>query len=126
MRPHSRIVTCLGRCVVLSAAALARQGVRARVRVLALPVRGLLVALAGRRGHRGAAGLLDYASRMNVSPHQQRPTKYPWPGNQPVLGVVLVVVLVLVIGFIVVNWTDDNGEPDAASAPDTAALLITT
>lgn len=61
---------------------------------------------------------------MNISPHQQRPTKYPWPGNQPVLGVVVVVVLVLVIGFIFVNWMDDSDEPDATGIPVTATLLM--
>lgn len=61
---------------------------------------------------------------MNVSPHQQRPTKYPWPGNQPVLGVVVVIVLVLVIGFLVVNWMDDDDERDAEGMRVTAPLFV--
>ena len=62
---------------------------------------------------------------MNISPHHQRPTKYPWPGGQPVLGLVLVVALVLVIGSIVASWLDDNEGPDAGSNPGTATLFIT-
>lgn len=62
---------------------------------------------------------------MNISPHHQRPTKYPWPGNQPVLGVVVVVVLVVIIGFIVLNGTNDYDEPDATSMRVTAPQFVT-
>ena len=62
---------------------------------------------------------------MNVSPHHQRPTKYPWPGPQSIVGLVVLVVLVVVIGFIIVNWLNDNDEPDPTGMGVTAPLVAT-
>jgi hypothetical protein len=47
---------------------------------------------------------------MNVSPHHQRPTKYPWPGGSPAgVAVVLALVLVVIVGFILIGgWNDDE------------------
>jgi hypothetical protein len=39
---------------------------------------------------------------INVSPHHQRPTKYPWPGRASALALVLGLALMLLIGFIVI------------------------
>ena len=51
---------------------------------------------------------------MNVSPHHQRPTKYPWPGPPSAVGVVVVIVAALILGFIVMTWVNDDDERDAA------------
>ena len=57
-----------------------------------------------------AAGLLAYAVRMNISPHHQRTSKYPWPGRPSIVGVAVVIVVVLVIGLIVLNVMNDDDE----------------
>lgn len=56
---------------------------------------------------------------MNVSPHHQRPTKYPWPGGASALTVVLALALILIIGFILVAdpfTTDNDNDPAAMRA----------
>lgn len=60
---------------------------------------------------------------MNVSPHQQHPTKYPWPGMASRLAVVVATVVVLVIGyFLVVNpFANDDAEADPTALRGSAA-----
>ena len=52
---------------------------------------------------------------MNISPHHQRPTKYPWPGIASVVTVVIGLALILIIGFMLISdsATPDEGAPDA-------------
>lgn len=61
---------------------------------------------------------------MNVSPHHQRPTKYPWPGPPSAVGVVVVIVAALILGFIVMTWVNDD-ELDATGLQRTASVLMT-
>ena len=50
---------------------------------------------------------------MNVSPHHQRPTTYPWPGPASAAVVVLALAVVLVIGFMLIGGSpaEENEEP---------------
>jgi hypothetical protein len=59
---------------------------------------------------------------MNVSPHHQTPTKYPWPGRASALMVVFGIVVVLIIGFILIvdPFAGDNVERDPAAMRVTA------
>ena len=59
---------------------------------------------------------------MNISPHHQRPTKYPWPGTASAAAVVLGLALVLLIGFMVISdsSTNDNEERDPSGMRVTA------
>ncbi len=58
---------------------------------------------------------------MNVSPHHQRPAKYPWPGLASRAMVVVGIVVTVVIGYLVISgW----GSPDEA-APASSALVLT-
>ena len=61
---------------------------------------------------------------MNVSPHHQRPTKYPWPGRASALTVVVALALILLIGFILIAdpFRNDNDERDSAAMRATVAL----
>lgn len=52
---------------------------------------------------------------MNISPHHQRPTKYPWPGVASAATVVLGLALVLLIGFMVIS--DSSANDDEESDP---------
>jgi hypothetical protein len=60
---------------------------------------------------------------MNISPHQQRTTKYPWPGLASALVVVVAVVLVLFIGFVLIAdpFGTTNEEPEARATQTIAA-----
>jgi len=60
---------------------------------------------------------------MNVSPHHQRPTKYPWPGRASGAAIVLGLVLVVLIGFVLVAdpFGNDNEERDPAPTQARAA-----
>ena len=51
---------------------------------------------------------------MNISPHHQRPTRYPWPGMASGVTVVVAVVLILFIGFVLIvdPFTHDSEERD--------------
>ena len=51
---------------------------------------------------------------MNVSPHQQRPTRYPWPGPASAAIVVLALALVVLIGFMLVGDTPTNESEEAS------------
>jgi hypothetical protein len=53
---------------------------------------------------------------MNVSPHQQRPTKYPWPGRASVLIVMIALLLILVIGYVLIDPFSDGGEDGGPAA----------
>jgi hypothetical protein len=55
---------------------------------------------------------------MNVSPHHQHPTKYPWPGMASRLIVIVALVVVLFIGFLLI--ADPFG--NANEADDSTAL----
>jgi hypothetical protein len=56
-------------------------------------------------------------SRINVSPHHQRPTKYPWPGVASAVTVVLGLAVIVVIGFILIAnpFANDPAEPAPTS-----------
>ena len=51
---------------------------------------------------------------MNVSPHQQRPTKYPWPGPASAAIVVLALAAVVVIGMMLIGGSPANPTQDAS------------
>jgi hypothetical protein len=55
---------------------------------------------------------------MNVSPHHQRPTKYPWPRPASAAWVVLALAAALLIGFMLVSGSpaDENVEPSPKAA----------
>jgi len=57
---------------------------------------------------------------MNVSPHQQRPTKYPWPG--PASAAVVALALVVLIGFMLLGGSpaEENEEPTPTGTRITA------
>jgi hypothetical protein len=59
---------------------------------------------------------------MNVSPHQQRPTKYPWPGPASAAMVVLALAVLLLIVFMLIGDSpaSENGEPAPTSTRITA------
>ncbi|HSJ00570.1 MAG TPA: hypothetical protein VLA59_09320 [Patescibacteria group bacterium] len=59
---------------------------------------------------------------MNVSPHQQRPTKYPWPGPASAAMVVLAIALAVLIGFMLIGdpTPDENAEPSPTGTRPTA------
>lgn len=63
---------------------------------------------------------------MNVSPHHQHPTKYPWPGLASRLIVVVAIVMVLLIGFILIAdpFANDNDDADPTAVRATAAQGI--
>ena len=50
---------------------------------------------------------------MNVSPHHQRPTKYPWPGPASGVWVLLAIAVLLLIAFMVLVGSPpaENEEP---------------
>lgn len=50
---------------------------------------------------------------MNVSPHHQRPTKYPWPGPASAAVVLLALGLVVLVGFMLLGGStrDENEQP---------------
>jgi hypothetical protein len=56
-------------------------------------------------------------SRINVSPHHQRPTKYPWPGAASGFTVVLGLAVIVVIGFLLIAnpFANDADEPTPTS-----------
>ena len=58
---------------------------------------------------------------MNVSPHHQRPTKYPWPGPASAAIVLLAIVLAVLIGFQLLGNSpaDENEELAPAGARTT-------
>lgn len=60
---------------------------------------------------------------MNVSPHQQRPTKYPWPGPASAAMVVLALAVVVVIGYylLIGDSPTDEHEPSPTAARITAS-----
>ena len=60
---------------------------------------------------------------MNISPHQQRTTKYPWPGMASAAIVVVAVALALFIGFVLITdpFRSTNEEPEPAARLITAA-----
>ena len=64
---------------------------------------------------------------MNVSPHHQQPTKYPWPGPASALIVVVAIVVILIIGFILIAdpFADDNEGGDPTAMRVTVALSST-
>ena len=49
---------------------------------------------------------------MNVSPHQQRPTRYPWPGPASAAVVVLAIALVVLLGFMLIGDSPENGNEE--------------
>ena len=60
---------------------------------------------------------------MNISPHHQRPTKYPWPGPASAAIVVLALALVvLLIGFMLLGGSpaDENEEQTTTGTRITA------
>ena len=63
---------------------------------------------------------------MNVSPHHQHPTKYPWPGMASRLIVIVAVVVILLIGFVLIAdpLGNENDEADTTALRATAAQGI--
>lgn len=63
---------------------------------------------------------------MNISPHHQRPTRYPWPGMASGAAVIVGLALVLLIGVLVIGgWsTNDNEEPDPTGVPAAQGLRL--
>ena len=63
---------------------------------------------------------------MNVSPHQQHPTKYPWPGLASRAMVVLGVALIVLIGLVLIAdpWANEDPDPDASSTRVTSVRLM--
>lgn len=63
---------------------------------------------------------------MNVSPHQQHPTKYPWPGMASRLIVIVAVVVILLIGFLLIAdpFGNANDEAGTTAVRETAAQGI--
>ena len=62
---------------------------------------------------------------MNISPHEQRPTKYPWPGPASALAVVLGVAVVVTIGFMLLAQPATEDEEAAPTGVRvTAAQLM--
>jgi hypothetical protein len=63
---------------------------------------------------------------MNVSPHHQRPTRYPWPGRASALIVIVALLLILVIGYILVAdpFADDGGDGAPAAMGVTTARTL--
>ena len=63
---------------------------------------------------------------MNVSPHHQHPTKYPWPGMASRLMVIVAVVVILLIGFVLIAdpFGNENDEADTTALRATAAQGI--
>jgi len=60
---------------------------------------------------------------MNVSPHQQRPTRYPWPGPASAAMVVLALAAALLIGYYLLiggSPADENAEPTPTGTRITA------
>ncbi len=48
---------------------------------------------------------------MNVSPHHQRPAKYPWPGGSPIgTAVVLALAVVVIVGFVLISGLANEDE----------------
>ena len=58
---------------------------------------------------------------MNVSPHHQRPTKYPWPGKVSAAMVVVGLVLIVFIGFMLIRSSSTPGN----EAPDPTGMRVT-
>lgn len=63
---------------------------------------------------------------MNVSPHHQRPTKYPWPGPASAAVVVLALAVFLVIGFMLIGGSpaDENEKPSPTGTRITAVQWL--
>lgn len=63
---------------------------------------------------------------MNISPHHQRPTKYPWPGVASAVPVVLGLALIVIIALFVLGESsaNDNGESEPTGMALTASLEI--
>ena len=59
---------------------------------------------------------------MNISPHHQRPTKYPWPGMASAATVVLALALIVFIGFTLIS---DSSTPPDNEAPDPTGMRVT-
>jgi len=59
---------------------------------------------------------------VNISPHHQRPTKYPWPGIASAAAVVVGLALILFIGFMLIRGspTPDNEAVDPTGMRITA------
>ncbi len=59
---------------------------------------------------------------MNISPHHQRPTKYPWPGMASALMVVFALLMALLIGFFIIDpFSNRSADGDPAAMQVTVA-----
>ena len=60
---------------------------------------------------------------MNVSPHQQHPTKYPWPGQASRAMVLLGIALLVLIAVVLIAnpWSNDDPDPASSSMRTTAS-----
>ena len=63
---------------------------------------------------------------MNVSPHQQHPTKYPWPGlasrAMVLLGIAVIVLIALVL--IADPWSNEDPDPASSSSRATSSQRV--
>jgi hypothetical protein len=63
---------------------------------------------------------------MNVSPHQQHPTKYPWPGLASRAMVLLGIALIVLIAVVLITnpWSSDDPDPDSSSTRPTNSQRV--
>jgi hypothetical protein len=54
--------------------------------------------------------------RVNISPHHQKPTKYPWPGLASRLFVVVGLVVIVLIAWMLIADPGPGDPDDGASA----------
>lgn len=50
---------------------------------------------------------------MNISPHHQRPSKYPWPGVASAVTVVLGLALIVIIALFVLGESSANDNEES-------------
>jgi hypothetical protein len=63
---------------------------------------------------------------VNISPHHQRPTKYPWPGVASAVTVIIGLALIVVIALMVLgdSSTNDSRQTDPSGMRDRVVSSI--
>lgn len=63
---------------------------------------------------------------MNVSPHQQHPTKYPWPGLASRAMVLLGIAIIVLIAVVIIAdpWSSDDPDPASSSTRTTGSQQV--
>ena len=61
---------------------------------------------------------------VNVSPHHQRPSKYPWPGlaSRAVMVVGIVLIVLLVLALILDPFSNDQADEGSAGTRTTQGV----